>query len=226
MSTSINIFQLESIISNDLRDHGYYPWVSMRMNKSKASPEEVYDVLLNPISSFYIRERMKASGGKTIFQANASLVNMMFYAIYTGYLYAHIMEDESYPKETWSYRYMHEKLGGKIYEPIFISLLPQLFDYSMPKELEELYSKDSIKVFNIIYRWIYSFVNTYELDYGNLYADYDQDDDFYLKELPKALSQLHDFGTAIFYALSKDSSNRLFGKTLLSTNLQTDLSQL
>lgn len=226
MSTVINTFQLESLISNDLRDHGYYPWCSLRMKKSQVSPEEVFGVLLDPDTSFYIKERMNAFNGKTIFQANATLVNMMFYAIYTGYLYAHIMEDESYNKDIWSYPYMHEKLGGHIYEPIFISLLPQLFDYTMPEDLEELYSKDSIKVFNLIYRWIYSFVSTYKLDKGNLYVDYDKEDDFYLNELPKSLSQLHDFGTAIFYALSKDKTNRLFGKTLLSTNLQMDLNQL
>ena len=222
---SINTFQLESVISNDLRDHGYYPWISTRMKKTNVSETEIFNSLLNPATSIYISERI---GGdiKTVFQVNASLVNMMFYAIYSGYLYAYILDDEKYDQNVWTYSYMHKTLGGHIYEPIFISLLPQLLDYTVPDELRNLYSKDSVKVYNIIYRWIYSFVKTYNLDEGNLYDDYDKDSDFYKETLPNSLKTLHDFGTSIFYAQKYDKENRLYGKFIISENLKTDLNDI
>ncbi len=221
---SINTFQLETIISNDLRDHGYYPWVSTRMKKTNVSQEEIYNALLNPATSIYITETLH--GGKTVFQANASLVNMMFYAIYSGYVFAYILDNDRYPENVWSYSYMHRKLSGHIYEPIFVSLLLQLMDYNLPEDLKNVYSKDAVKVYNIIYRWICGFVNTYDLDKGNLFYDYDQNSSFYKEILPKSLKQLHDFGTAIFYAQRLDKDNRLYGKFIVSENLKTDLNKL
>lgn len=221
MST-INTFQLESIISNELRDHGYFPWVMMRKKESQVSEQEIYYSLLNPATSPYLN----TNGFRTVLQSNASLVNIMFYAIYCGYLYASIKDDSRYDNILWTYSYMHQKLNGHIYEPIIISLLPQIFDYTLPEELKNLYNRDSRTIFNLIYRWIYSFVKTYELSNDNLYENTNKTTEFYKSDLPKALCSLHHWGTSLFYAIRYDKENRIYGKSIISTNLLEDLNEL
>ena len=102
----------------------------------------------------------------------------------------------------------------------------QIFDYTLPDELKDLYSRDAKTIFKLIYRWIYSFVDSYKLDNSNLYETYDKDTVFYKVDITKALHSLHNWGTSLFYAIKYDRSNRIYGETIISKNLQVNLNDL
>ena len=84
---------------------------------------------------------------------------------------------------------MYKKLNGHIYEPIFISLLPQIFDDEdeINDELKELFITDSRNVFSLVYRCIYSFISQTGLENSNLFEDIDKDSSYYKAILPMQL---------------------------------------
>lgn len=224
----IDTHPLEGLIDNQLRQHDYYSYGGMTWKPCLVNDEEIYDALLNPQKSPYF-DPMHCEYGdfKTILQANATLLNMMFYAVYSGYLFSLIVNDERYDNEKWSYYYMHKKLNGHIYEPIFISLLPQIFDdkYEISDELKELYITDSRNVFSLVYRCIYSFISQTGLDNPNLFEDIDKDSSYYKEDLPDLLNKMHRKGVHIFYA-GKQFHKRQDGKDLTSKNLWGDKNEL
>jgi hypothetical protein len=219
----INTTPLEGLIDNQLREHDYYSWCSFTRQPCLVTDNEIYDALLNPQKSPYFVQREF----KTILQANATLLNMMFYAVYSGYLFSSIIEDERYDNKTWSYYYMHKKLNGHIYEPVFISLLLQIFDdkYEISDELKELYITDSRTVFSLVYRCIYSFISQTGLKNSNLFEEIDKESTYYKEELPDLLNKMHKKGVNIFYA-GKQFHTRQGGKNLTSKNLWEDLNEL
>ena len=122
---------------------------------------------------------------------------------------------------------MHKKLNGHIYEPIFISLLPQIFDdkYELSDELKELYITDSRNVFSLVYRCIYTFISHTGLDNSNLYEDIDKNSSYYKEDLPDLLNKMHRKGVNIYYA-GKHFHKRQDGKDLTSKNLWGDKNEL
>ena len=224
----INTQPLELLMDNQLRQHDYYSYCSMTWKHCLVNDEEIYDALLNPQKSPYFDPIHYENGNiKTILQDNATLLNMMFYAVYSGYLFSLIVNDERYDREKWSYYYMHKKLNGHIYEPIFISLLPQIFDdkYEISDELKELYITDSRNVFSLVYRCIYSFISQTGLDNSNLFEDIDKDSSYYKEDLPDLLNKMHIKGVNIYYA-GKHFHKRQDGKDLTSKNLWGDKNEL
>ena len=217
----INTFSLNVLMVSELREHDYFSFISFSRTHSLVRNEEIYDALLCPQKSPYL----KMGAYKTILQANATLLNVMFYAVYSGYLFASIMEDELYDKQIWSYYYMHKKLNGHIYEPIFVSLLPLIFDYQMSENLKELYIKDSRNVFSIVYRSIYSFIIHEGLENLNIYDNVDKESLYYKEDLPELLNEMHKQGVYIFYA-GKHDHKRQEGKNLTSTNLWGDKNKI
>ena len=222
----INTQPLELLIDNHLRQHDYYSFCSMTWKHCLVNDEEIYDALLNPQKSPYFNSIHLENGDiKTILQVNATLLNMMFYAVYSGYLFSLIVNDERYDREKWSYYYMHKKLNGHIYEPIFISLLPPIFDEEIGDELKEIYITDSRNVFSLVYRCIYSFISQTGLKNSNLYEDIDKDSSYYKEVLPDLLNKMHTKGIHIFYA-GKQFHKRQDGKDLTSKNLWGDKNEL
>ena len=217
----IDLFPLEVLMTRGLREHGYYPLVSFARTSSLVKNEDVFDALLSPQKSPYLIK----GDFKTILQANATLLNMMFYAVYSGYLFASIIEDKRYDNQTWSYYYMHNKLRGHIYEPIFTSLIFQILDdkYIITHDpFNDFPIKDSRTVFSIVYRCIYSFITQTGLDNPNIYEDIDKESLYYKKDLPDVLKAMHEIGVHIFYAGEHDNG-RQKGKKLMSKNLWDDL---
>ena len=85
----INTQPLEGLIDNQLRQHDYYGFGSMTWQHCLVNDEEIYDALLNPQKSPYFEPIHLGKGEiKTILQVNATLLNMMFYAVYSGYLFS------------------------------------------------------------------------------------------------------------------------------------------
>lgn len=217
---NFDTFQLTAFISKELREHDYLSFVLMTRQCARVNETEIYDAYLCPDKSPYLNEP-----NKTVLQANASLLNMMFYAYYSGYLYALIRDDEKYDQNKWTFQYMHSRLGGQIYEPIFISLLPQILDYELTGNLKDLYINESRTVFSIVYRCIYSFIVHSGHENINIYEVVDKNSSFYKTELPKVLHALHEGGLNLFYD-SKYHHNRLEGKDLTSINLWGDKNSL
>ena len=215
MDNTIDTFGLECLMNNQLREHDFLTWVPTTYHITDVSNDEIYDALLNPIKSPYINTTYR-----TILQSNATVVNLMFYSVYCGYLYAAIRSNDSYDNNIWTYEYMHKKLNENIYAPIFISLLPQILDYDISDTLKKMYIKESRDVFSLVLRCIFSVISQSDVKNNNLYEKTDRNSEFYKNEFPKVLNEMHEQGTFIFF----DSKHtRLKGKNLTSSNLWEDL---
>ena len=78
----IDTHPLEGLIDNQLRQHDYYSFGSMTWQHCLVNDEEIYDALLNPQKSPYFDPIHFENGDiKTVLQVNATLLNMMFYAV-------------------------------------------------------------------------------------------------------------------------------------------------
>lgn len=206
----IDTWGLTCSMNNELRQHDYLTLIPSLFRYAEVSNEEIYDALLNPDKSPYIN-----TSYRTILQANATLVFIMLYAVYCGYLYSAIRSDASYDRSIWTYDYMHRRLDANIYEPFFVALLPKVLDYEMSSSLKQLYIGDSRNVFLIALRYIGAAVTASGLKNINIYENADRNSSFYKTELPDVLNAMHQQGMMIFFDSDK---TRLKGKNLLSAN--------
>ena len=207
---AIDTFHLSCAMNNELRQHDYLTWIPSLYKYAEVSNKEIYDALLNPGKSPYLN-----TDDKTLLQANATLVFLMLYAVYCGYLYSAIRSDTSYDRNKWTYGFMHRQLDSQIYEPFFISLLPQILDYDMSENIKRLYIPESRSVFSIALRHIGSAVIGSGMSNMNIYEKADRNSAFYKTELPEILNAMHKQGMMIFF---DSAQTRLKGKNLLSTN--------
>lgn len=218
----MSIFHLIAQLQAELRNHDYLTFIPMTKRCANVKDEEIYSALLNPVTSSYFNTPHR---DKTLLQANGHLLTMMFYAYYCGYLYASIRDNEHYDKNIWTYEYMHSKLNGQIYEPIFISLIPQILNYKITSNLKDLYLPISVKCFSIVLRYINGYISTYKVDNFNIFDYNKYNSDFYKTKLPDWLAQLHREGTFLFFD-AKYQHSRLEGQNIISKNLLCDLNNI
>ncbi len=218
----MDLFTLRTQLGNELREHDFLTLIPMTKTCAIIEQDEIYAALLNPITSSYFNTPYQK---KTLLQSKGHILSIMFYAYYCGYLYAAIRDSEFYDKSTWTYKYMHSKLGGQIYEPIFISLIPQILDYRVTSNLKDLYLPISCKVFSIIIRYLNGFLLACNIENFNIFESNKYNTNFYKLELPNCLNQLHQEGTFLFFD-AKYQHSRLEGKNLLSKNLWGNLDAL
>lgn len=218
----MNLFLLTSQLNNELKEHDFLTFIPMTKTCATVEQNEIYAALLNPTTSPYFST---SHNKKTLLQSNGHILSIMFYAYYCGYLYAVIRDCEFYDKDIWTYQYMHLKLAGQIYEPIFISLIPQILDYKVTSNIKDLYLPISLKVFSIVLRYFNGFLLASNTDNFNIFESNRYNTDFYKIELPNWLNQLHKEGTFLFFD-AKYQHSRLEGKNLLSKNLWGNLDDL